>query len=168
MRHSITARFIVAIALIMASAAQAEDLITARVVGVTDGDSITVLTPDQHPVVLKLHGIDCPEMGQPYGEQARQFTQNLCFGKIVLYRIVGIDIFEQTLAIVSLEDGRELNLALLEAGLAWHLERHSNRQDYQAAEQKARKAGVGLWAMSDPIPPWEWRREKTKAAAHEG
>lgn len=163
MRHSVTVRFIVMVALIMASAAHAEDLITARVVGVTDGDSITVLTPDQHPVMLKLHGIDCPEAGQPYGERARLFTQNLCFGKIVLYRVVGIDIFEQTLAIVFLEDGRELNLALLEAGLAWHLERHANRQDYQAAEQEARKAGVGIWAVSDPIPPWEWRRDKSQA-----
>ena len=158
MRHSITTLFVVMIALLMASAAHAEDLITARVVGVADGDSITVLTPDQHPVVIKLHGIDCPETGQPFGERAKQFTQNLCFGKIVLYRIVGIDIFEQTLAIVSLEDGRELNLALLEAGLAWHLQRHANRQDYEAAEQEARKAGVGLWAAPDPTPPWEWRQ----------
>ena len=133
MRHSITTLFVVMIALLMASAAHAEDLITARVVGVADGDSI-------------------------FGERAKQFTQNLCFGKIVLYRIVGIDIFEQTLAIVSLEDGRELNLALLEAGLAWHLQRHSNRQDYEAAEQEARKAGVGLWAAPDPTPPWEWRQ----------
>ena len=148
----------VMIAMFMAAVPLADDLITARVVTVADGDSITVLTPDQHPVVIKLHGIDCPEMGQPFGERAKQFTQNLCFGKIVLYRIVGIDIFEQTLAIVFLEDGRELNLEILEAGLAWHLQRHANRRDYEAAEQEARRAGVGLWAVPDPIPPWEWRR----------
>jgi endonuclease YncB( thermonuclease family) len=162
MRHFTTTLQIVMILLIMAVTAHADDLITARVVGVTDGDSMTVLTPDQRPVAIKLHGIDCPEEGQPFGERAKLFTQNRCFGKIVLYRIVGIDIFERTLAIVFLEDGRELNLEILKAGLAWHIQRHSDRQDYEIAEQEARRAGAGLWAEPNPKPPWDWRRENSQ------
>lgn len=137
--------------------AQPDNLITARVVSVVDGDSILVLTPGNKQVELKLHGVDSPEEKQPFGEDAKQFTSQHCMGKIVLYRIVGIDIYERTISTVFLEDGRELNLELLRAGLAWHYDRYSNRQAYTDAEAQARKDGLGLWAEENPTPPWEWR-----------
>jgi endonuclease YncB( thermonuclease family) len=80
----------------------------------------------------------------------------------IKYRIVGIDVFERTIAVVFLDDGKELNLALLKAGLAWHLKRQSDSQDYADAEEEARRAGIGLWADKEPTPPWEWRREKRR------
>jgi len=159
MRLFTSALLILVINLTAVAAAASDDLMTARVVGVADGDSITVLTPGDSPVVIQLYGIDCPETGQPFGESAKQFTSNQCFGKIILYRIVGIDILERSIALVFLEDGKELNLEILKAGLAWHVERYANRQDYAEAEEEARNTGVGLWAQPDPTPPWEWRRE---------
>lgn len=159
MRLFTSALLLVLINPTVALAAASDDLITARVVAVADGDSITVLTPGESPVVIRLHGIDCPETGQPFGESAKQFTSSQCFGKIVLYRIVGIDILERTIATVFLEDGRELNLEILRAGLAWHAERYADRQDYAEAEEVARNTGVGLWSQTDPTPPWQWRRE---------
>lgn len=38
---------------------------SGKVIGVTDGDTITVLH-DRTPVKIRLHGIDCPENGQEY------------------------------------------------------------------------------------------------------
>lgn len=147
------------ISLIFATTALSDDLMTARVVGVSDGDNITVLTPINKQVLIRLYGIDCPEEGQAFGVEAKQFTSGQCFGMTIQYRLMGIDRFDRTIAKVFLEDGRELNLEILKAGFAWHFERYSKRQDYVDAEAEARKAGVGLWADPDPTPPWDWRRE---------
>lgn len=150
------------IPLILVSTALSDDLITARVVGVADGDSITVLTPINRQVMIRLYGIDCPERGQAFGMKAKQFTSGLCFGMTIQYRLVGIDRFDQTVATVFLEDGRELNMEILKAGFAWHYERYSKRQDYVDAEEGARRAGIGLWVDPDATAPWDWRKNMRK------
>ena len=160
MRRHITIVFLILIPLILVSAALSDDLITARVVGVADGDSITVLAPGNTQVKIRLHGIDCPESGQAFGKKAKQFTSSQCYGTTIQYRQVDIDRYGRTVATVFLEDGTELNLAILKAGFGWHYRRYSDRQDYADAEEAARRAGIGLWADKDPTPPWEWRRER--------
>jgi endonuclease YncB( thermonuclease family) len=150
------------ISLPLAANVLSNDMIAARVISVTDGDNLTVIGSDNKQALIRLHGIDCPELAQPFGENAKEFTSNLCFGKIIMYRMVGIDRFDRTIATVFLEDGKELNLAILKAGLAWRYERYAKRQDYADAEEEARRAGIGLWGDKEPMPPWEWRREKRK------
>lgn len=152
--------FLLLIPLISISTALSDDLITARVVGVTAGDSLTVIESNNKQVLIRLGGIDCPELGQPFGEQAKEFTSNLCFGKIIMYRMVGIDRFDRTIATVFLEGSTEVNLEILKAGYAWHFKKYAKRQDYADTEAQARRDGVGLWADPKATPPWEWRREK--------
>jgi micrococcal nuclease len=165
--ESVWPRFAVLILFILtapmlAATALSDDLMTARVVGVADGDNITVLTPLNKQIMIRLYGIDCPAEEQAFGVQAKQFTSGQCFGMTIQYRLMGIDRFDRTIAIVFLEDGRELNLEILKAGFAWHYERYAKRQEYVDAEAEARKAGVGLWADPNPTPPWNWRQEKRK------
>ena len=148
------------ISLILAANALSNDLMAARVIRVTDGDNLTVIGPDNKQVLIRLHGLDCPELTQPFGENAKEFTSTLCFGKIIMYRMIGIDRFDRTIAAVFLEDGKELNLEILKAGLAWSNEQYAKRQDYADAEEEARKAGIGLWADKAPTPPWEWRKDR--------
>ncbi len=157
--------FIILIPLILVSTALSDDLITAPVVAVTDGDTIKVLAPGNKQVKIRLHGIDCPEGGQAFGKKAKQFTSSQCFGKTIQYRQVDIDRYGRTVATVYLDDGRELNLEILRAGYAWHYKRYSDRQDYADAEEEARRAGYGLWADPNAMPPWEWRRERRKGNA---
>jgi endonuclease YncB( thermonuclease family) len=145
---------------IFVSAASANDLITARVVGIADGDNIIVLTASNKRIIIKLGGIDCPEIGQAFAQEALQFTSDHCLGKTVSYRIYGIDIYNRIIATVYLDDSRELNLEILKAGLAWHYKRYSNRQDYADAQYYARAERLGLWVDKEPTPPWEWRRER--------
>jgi len=45
--------------------------VTARVVGFHDGDTITALTDDMRQIKVRLHGIDAPELGQPFGQAAK-------------------------------------------------------------------------------------------------
>lgn len=152
--------FLLLVGLILVAPVQSDDLIAARVISVTDGDNLTVIGSENKQVLIRLHGLDCPGLEQPFGENAKEFTSNLCFGKIIMYQMVGIDRFDRTIATVFLEDGKELNLEILKAGLAWHYERYSKRQDYADAEEEARRAGIGLWADKGPTPPWEWRKSK--------
>ncbi len=63
---------------------------TGRVVGVSDGDTITVLSKGK-PVRIRLHGIDCPEKRQAFGARAKQATSKLVFGQTVTVRDLGQD-----------------------------------------------------------------------------
>jgi endonuclease YncB( thermonuclease family) len=60
---------------------------------------------------------------------------------------------------VYLED-RDISLEMVKDGFAWHYKRYSKEAALADAEKEARKARRGLWADKDPVPPWEWRRER--------
>jgi micrococcal nuclease len=91
----------------------------ARVVGVTDGDTLTVLTAGKKQVKIRLHGIDAPETGQDYGQRAKQAASELAFGKEVTIRPVDTDRYERTVAEVILPDGKSLNREMVAQGAAW-------------------------------------------------
>jgi micrococcal nuclease len=128
----------------------------AHVVAVADGDSITVLR-DKQQLKVRLQGVDCPEGGQAFGAAAKRFTSDLVFGREVMVRPRGTDRYGRMVADVTV-DGRDVGLALVEAGFAWHFLRYSDDPRLAAAEQAARAARRGLWADPNPIPPWEYRR----------
>jgi endonuclease YncB( thermonuclease family) len=73
--------------------AQAADVqtISARVVGVHDGDTITALTDDKRQLKVRLHGIDAPELGQPFGQASKRALSDLVFGKQVTLHTTGTD-----------------------------------------------------------------------------
>lgn len=131
------------------------------VVGVHDGDSITVLQ-DKHEIKIRLEGIDAPELGQPFGAAAKKALSDLVFQKPVRIEERGKDRYGRTLANVFV-DGKRVNLALVESGFAWHFVRYSKAAEYRDAEQRARAARRGLWNDKSPVPPWDWRK-KPKAS----
>ena len=57
---------ILALALVVAPLAGAETL-TGRVVGIADGDTLTVLDTSNQQHKIRLYGIDAPEKKQPFG-----------------------------------------------------------------------------------------------------
>ncbi len=141
--------------LLLASHTLAADF-TGRVVGVSDGDTITVLHNGKGERI-RLHGIDCPEKRQAFGNRAKQFTSNLVFAKTVTVQVMDRDRYGRTVGVVLLPDGRSLNHELVSAGLAWMYRRYTNDQSLSDLEEEARVARRGLWADAEPVPPWEWR-----------
>jgi hypothetical protein len=113
---------------------------------------------------IRLYGIDCPEKKQAFGKRAKQFTSNMVFGKTVEVRPVTIDRYGRTIAWVY-ENGDCLNEELLGAGLAWHYKRYSSDRHLAELENEARQQKAGLWCDPYAIPPWDFRRGKTKVAA---
>ncbi len=140
---------------LVASQALAADF-TGRVVGVADGDTITVLHNGKGERI-RLHGIDSPEKRQAFGNRAKQFTSTLVFGKTVTVQPVDHDRYGRTVGVVLLPDGRSLNHELVRAGLAWMYRRYTNDQSLSDLEEEARVARRGLWADPHAVPPWEWR-----------
>ena len=130
---------------------------TWRVVGVADGDSLTCLTPEKKQVKVRLHGIDAPERGQPYGNRSKQTLSDLVFGKDVEVEDRGTDQFKRMIGRVAV-DGVDVNREMVAAGMAWHYTRYDQSGKLRDAEKAARDAKAGLWADPHACPPWEWRR----------
>jgi micrococcal nuclease len=133
---------------------------TGKVVAVKDGDTLEVLTGGV-AVRVRLSGIDCPEKGQAFGQRAKQAASDLTFGKTVEVRDTGRDRYGRTVGEVMLQDGRSLNRELVRAGLAWWYRQYAKKDaDLARLEKEAREAKLGLWADADPLPPWNWRKER--------
>lgn len=128
---------------------------SARVVTVIDGDTIVVLR-DGHEVRVRLEGIDAPEAGQEFWEQAKAFMTDAVLGKTIVITGDEIDTSGRLIARVTV-DGRDVSLAAVEAGCAWQYIRHSKEPALTAAETRAREDRRGLWAQSNPVPPWAYR-----------
>jgi endonuclease YncB( thermonuclease family) len=134
---------------------------TGRVVGISDGDTLTVLKG--HTLIkVRLHGVDAPEAGQDFGSRAKQAASGLAFGKEVTVHPVDTDRYGRTVAVVVLPDGRNLNHELVKAGMAWVYTKYARGDAVLARlEAEARAARRGLWSQASPIPPWDWRGNRS-------
>jgi len=77
-----------------ASGAEAR-ILDGRVVGVTDGDTLTLLV-DREQIRIRLAQIDAPESNQPYGKKAKAALSTLAFGKQARVEVVDIDRYGRT------------------------------------------------------------------------
>ena len=137
---------------------------SGKVVGIADGDTITVLQ-DKQQVKIRLYGIDCPERGQAFSRKAKQFTSEMVFGKVVEVEPLDIDRYNRLVALVTVFE-RLVNEELVNAGFAWVYTRYCDRpicERWKVLENEAREAKRGLWVDTNPIPPWEFRRQKKKS-----
>lgn len=131
----------------------------ARVVGVTDGDTITVLDEQNVQHKIRLAEIDAPERGQPWGDRSKQALSALVFGKTVSVQQTDTDRYGRIVAHVF-SDGRDVNREMVEQGAAWAYRQYLTDETLIATEARARQSRTGLWSMSDAqtVAPWEWRR----------
>jgi endonuclease YncB( thermonuclease family) len=139
------------------------------VVGIVDGDTLTVLDAQQRRVRIRLATLDAPERKQAWGQRARQYLASRTWRKTVEVTPLQHDRYGRLIAIVRLPcqpadcQGEDVGLAILNTGMAWFSRRYAHdRTDrdqrlYAAAERAARAARQGLWQDPHPIPPWRWR-----------
>lgn len=130
------------------------------VVGITDGDTLTLLTPDKRQTKVRLADIDTPERRQPYGTRARQALAELAYRKSVQVTVEDTDRYGR--AIGQVQAGRkDVNAEMVRLGAAWVDRRYSRDPDLLRMEAEARAAKRGLWALpeAERMPPWEWRKK---------
>lgn len=137
--------------------------LTAKVVGVHDGDTVTVLDDTKRRYKIRLSGIDAPELGQDFGRRSKENLSRLIFGRGVVITHNKIDRWKRIVGKIT-ADGTDANLRQIEGGMAWHFKRYEKEQPaaeraaYANAEADARTSRRGLWIQPNPEPPWNKRR----------
>lgn len=127
-----------------------------RVVGISDGDTITLLDAEKNQHKIRLEGIDAPEERQAFGTRAREALGKKVHEQNIRVEWSKLDTYGRILGDVFIGD-RHINREMVEEGWAWHFKKYSSSPVLATAEVKARNARAGLWSAADPLPPWEFR-----------
>ena len=152
------------------------ETISGKVVGVADGDTVTILVVEgttKTPRKIRINGIDAPEKAQAFGNRSKEAMSDLAFGKDAEADCGKVDRYGRDICLVRVA-GVDVGLKLIEQGLAWHYKAYqrdqkpADRVRYDMAETEAREAKRGIWrdlgTSSPPVPPWEWRKTKRASA----
>ena len=138
--------------------------IEGLVVGVADGDTITVLDQEKITYKIRLQGIDAPEEKQAFGEKSKQSLHDLVHSKQVRIEYDKEDKYGRIVGKVTVDDV-DVCLQQLVLGMAWHYKKYQNEQSvsdralYSDTELKSKSLKLGLWSDDTPMPPWEFRKK---------
>lgn len=131
----------------------------ATVIGISDGDTLTVLTHDKQQVKIRLAEIDAPERKQPFGTRSKQSLSDLCFGKQAEVTPQAKDRYRRLVARVKC-DGIDANAEQVSTGMAWVYRDYATDYSLYILQFTAMMEKRGLWSEPGAVPPWEFRRTK--------
>ena len=139
-----------------ASAQTIRDLVGAdlqfRVIAVIDGDTVDAIpVGEKRAIRLRIEGIDTPERGEPFSQQARSFTRVLLSGQTVRAEGRDVDRYGRLVARIRVA-GKDASVELLRAGMACHYTAFSSDAVLARAEADARIGGRGFWARDAAKP----------------
>ncbi|TJZ75694.1 thermonuclease family protein [Chitiniphilus eburneus] len=141
------------------------ETVSGRVVGVADGDTLTVLDDTLHEHKVRLAYIDAPEKAQAFGDVAKWRLSALVYGRAVRAEVIETDRYGRAVARIW-QDDQDINLVLVREGMAWHYRQFTRGQSdaefaqYQDAETGARATHAGLWQGRRPQAPWDYRHNR--------
>lgn len=141
--------------------AGSQETISGRVVGVVDGDTIDILTPEKENIRVRLSGIDAPEKNQPYGQASKHYLSRLAYSCTAKVEVIDTDRYGRTIGQVH-ACGSDLNEAMIHAGYAWVYRKYvepKHEAQWLKVEANARASRKGLWGgVETPVEPWVWRK----------
>ena len=156
--------FLIPALLLLAGVAHADTLL-GRVVGVADGDTVTVLDANRVQHKIRLQGIDAPEKAQPFGTRSKQSLSDMCFDRQARIATQGRDRYGRTIGRIycftpGVKTEVDANAEQVRRGMAWVFDRYATDRALYNLQDDARSARRGLWADQSPTPPWEWRKSR--------
>lgn len=128
---------------------------TGSIIRVIDGDTFVFQT-EEGSLKVRMFGTDSPERDQPFSKESSDFLKQY-LNKEATLKATGVDRYSRTLGVLYI-NGQDINLLSIKGGYAWHFKRYSSDIQYAQAEEYARKYKIGLWALPNPVPPWDWRK----------
>lgn len=128
------------------------------VVGVSDGDTFTVINRDKLQLRIRVYGIDAPEKGQAFGNLAKQALSSYIAGREVEIDVQSQEKWGRFVAKVYTPEGEDVALLMLRSGMAWHYAHFDGTQEYADVQADASRAGIGLWTETNPMAPWDYRK----------
>jgi endonuclease YncB( thermonuclease family) len=155
---------LLALTFIFSIQAASADTIIGKVVGVSDGDTITVLDQNNTQYKVRLAGIDAPEKKQAFGNVSKKSLSDLVFDSQVTVDWHKQDRYGRIVGKVIL-NGQDVNLEQINRGMAWFYKKYQNelilddRLSYLRAQVAAKNSNTGLWLDHEPIAPWVFRKK---------
>ena len=134
-----------------ASPCDAGSCLDAVVVGVTDGDTVTLLMEEggsRYQVRLRLKDVAAPERDRPWGAQSTRALSGKILRRQVRVMTQGKDQYGRMLGRIYL-DGRDINREMVREGHAWAFRRHLSDRSLLEAERRAQASRAGLWSLPD-------------------
>jgi endonuclease YncB( thermonuclease family) len=166
MKHDmrqIAARLICGVLLCASGLAHSEALpanpgqaFTAKVIAVLDGDTVLIKRASGL-LKIRLAEIDAPEKAQTFGETSKRSLSDMVMGKQVKFVSETVDQYGRMVAHLSVND-LDVNAEQIRRGMAWEYSNFHSNKALIALQHEAMQVPRGLWAQSDPTPPWEWRK----------
>ena len=149
-------KLITSLLLILSFSTYAGEMIEGRVVGVHDGDTVTLLLGGNQQLKIRLAQIDAPELDQAFGQQSKQSLSDMVFNKTIKVEKETIDKYGRTVGTLIV-DSLDANKEQVKRGMAWVYKQYLHDNSLLSVEQSARQTRIGLWADANPIAPWDYR-----------
>lgn len=130
-----------------------------KVISIKDGDTVILLVENNQSIVCRLAEIDCSEKSQAFGQNAKNFTSSLIFGKIVNYQTLSKDGYGRYVTKIYYRR-QYISEALVKNGLAWFYRKYSDNLKLDKLEKLAKKKKIGLWSDINAVAPWDYRKNK--------
>jgi endonuclease YncB( thermonuclease family) len=135
-----------------------KEVLVGEVLHVKDGDTLEV-RHCQETLAVRIFGIDAPEKGQPFADQARTGLRALLNHPEVNLVVQYKDSYDRLVAEVILSGSRSVSYEMVRKGLAWHFTKYNSDPELARLEKEARNNRVGIWTLPAPQPPWEYRQQ---------
>ncbi len=146
-----------------ANIGQSEEILKYKVTDIMGGDTFIAQTIGDDPQVIRarIYGVDSPDEGQKFYEEAKQYLKNLIGEKEVEIKVLTMDNLDYKVCDVFTSEGNSISEVLIKEGYAWWDEENTKealvlkKLCAEAIRQKK-----GLWSDVSPLAPWDYRRSK--------
>lgn len=148
------------LALLLVSQSLLADQIQGKIVKISDGDTVVVLSDQNETIKVRLAEIDAPEKNQPWGNNSKQALTSLVATKKVIVLSTGKDRYGRTIGTILI-GSQNINKLMVQSGNAWAYTQYVDDKEYFQLQEQAKNNHAGLWSMDNDqtIPPWEWRNK---------
>ena len=130
-----------------------------KIIHISDGDTVHLLTDNKEKIKIRLNDIDAPESKQAFSNKSKENLKNYIYQKNVVVEYKNKDKYKRVLGTIYYQN-RDINLQQVKDGYAWVYKKYSKNPNYFKAEKDARNKRLGLWYDKKPIEPWEFRKNK--------
>ena len=128
------------------------------IIRVIDGDTYVFQT-EEGSFIVRMYGIDAPERNQPFSEESTKFLSTYLY-KEAITKVNGTDRYGRRIGTLYFAD-QDINMLSIKNGFSWHYKHYSKDKEYADAEEYASRKKIGLWELDNPVPPCEWRQNKS-------
>lgn len=128
-----------------------------KMLTVIDGDTFVMMSANGNKFRVRLAGVDCPELHQPLGPEARDYVKSLGHAQWVQVRLIGRDRYRRHLGYVKI-GAKDLGRALIQAGLAYPLEKGPLGYRFSSMGARLRMKGIHRPDQWFRKKPWQARR----------